>query len=542
MVFLRKVLFISFIVLYTGGFGFSQSEKKESEEQQKEFVVAFSDTDIGFDPLHTYTATEAQFYSAIYEGLVVYDPFSLLPRLGTASRWEISEDKKTYRFYLRSDARYWDGTKVTARHFRDSWMRLLDPEEKAEYSFLLDIVQGAREYRTGISDDPDSVAIRAVSESILEVTLTHPAGHFLKILCHHSFVPVHPDLMDVEEWSSLPSIPGNGPFYIVNKTDSEIKLVKNNLYWDARNVELDSIRAVFSDDVEDITSRFNGGEIHWIVSGVLIEALQDPRTIVTNPMFATGYFFFKSSDEPYSDSRVRRGLSLLLPWEEIRSTQFMFIPTDTLVPQVPSYPEVEGIGSQDSDEGFSLLEEAGFPRGEGLGTIVIKIPPDFESRRITGIMKETWEQYLDTAVEIREYNYPDYYSQLQNSEYTLGTITWIGDFADPLTFLQMWTKDSNLNDGGYYSEEFEAILDESTAQEGAARYETLGEAERVLLKDAAVLPINHEPAWNIIDLSLISGWYPNPLDIHPFKFVGFAAQRLPPGVVLAYPPLTEKSF
>ena len=268
-------------------------------------------------------------------------------------------------------------------------------------------------------------------------------------------------------------------------------------------------------------------------SGVLIEELQDTETIITNPMFATGYFYFRCSDPPYSDSRVRKGLSLLLPWDEIRSSQFMFIPSQTLVPQVPSYPKVEGITTQDIDTGFSLLEEAGYPKGEDLGTIVIKIPPDFESRRITRIMKENWERFLETTVEIQEFTYPRYYQELQDSEYTLGTITWIGDFADPLTFLQMWTKDSNLNDAGYINEEFEKIVNTSMEQEGVKRYETLAEAEGILLQDAAVLPISHEPAWNIIDLNLISGWFPNPLDIHPFKFIGFAAQRLPPGVVKA---------
>ena len=523
-----KVLTIFLLVLVIASPGFSQSK-----DEEREFVVAFSNTDIGFDPLHTYTATEAQFYSAIYEGLVVYDPFSLLPRLGVASRWELSDDKRTYRFHLRDDARYWDGTRVTAGHFRDSWMRLLDPEAKAEYSFLLDLVEGAQDYRTGKIDDAEKVGIRAVSDSILEVTLIHPAGHFIKILSHHSFVPIHPKLLETEDWTSLPSIPGNGPFYIVERTDSEIKLAKNNLYWDEKNVELDSIRAIFSDDVKDITSRFNSGEIHWVVSGVLIEELQDTEAIITNPMFATGYFFFRSSDPPYSDSRVRRGLSLLLPWDEIRSSKFMFIPSQTLVPQVPSYPDVKGITAQDIDTGFSLLKEAGYPKGEGLGTIVIKIPPDFENRRITRIMKETWERFLETTVEIQEFTYPRYYQELQNSEYTLGTITWIGDFADPLTFLQMWTKDSNLNDAGYLSEEFEEIIRTSMEQEGVKRYETLAEAEGILLQGAAVLPISHEPAWNIIDLSLISGWFPNPLDIHPFKFIGFAAQRLPPGVVKA---------
>jgi peptide/nickel transport system substrate-binding protein/oligopeptide transport system substrate-binding protein len=119
---------------------------------------------------------------------------------------------------------------------------------------------------------------------------------------------------------------------------------------------------------------------------------------------------------------------------------------------------------------------------------------------------------------------------LKGTDYTLGTLTWIGDFADPLTFLQMWTSDSNLNDSRYADEEFEDYIKRSMSEGGEERYKTLSEAEQFLLSQGVVLPISHQPAWNVIDLSAIGGWYPNPLDIHPFKFLNFQVQKLPRGI------------
>ena len=98
----------------------------------KALVVVFTANDFTYNPIHSYTSSEAQLYTALYEGLVSYDPLTLLPIPGTASTWKLSDDKKTYRFFIRETAFYWDGTKVTAADFRNTWIKLLDPEETAE--------------------------------------------------------------------------------------------------------------------------------------------------------------------------------------------------------------------------------------------------------------------------------------------------------------------------------------------------------------------------------------------------------------------------
>ena len=67
---------------------------------------------------------------------------------------------------------------------------------------------------------------------------------------------------------------------------------------------------------------------------------------------------------------------------------------------------------------------------------------------------------------------------------------------------------------------------------GNGRYETLAQAEEILLRDAIVFPISHSPSINLIDLELIDGWYPNPLDVHPFKFLSFSSGKPIPNVAL----------
>lgn len=495
------------------------------------FTTSFGKTDISFNPLHSYTATEAQIYSAVFEGLVTYHPLTMEPMPGAAYTWEISDDKRIYTFHLRQDGKYWNGDPVTAYDFRNSWLKLLAPEEKSEYSFLLDVIKNAKAYRTGQLEKPDTVGIHAAGPYRLDIELEHPADHFLKILCHHSFVPVHSQFLQKNSWTETNIIPGNGPYYVYSQNKDRITLIKNNLYWDAETVYYNTVNINLIEDAELSTENFNKGGVQWLSDGIILDQIENDEAIVTNPLFATNYFYFNCDGEPWNNHIVRKALALLLPWDLIRSRRFVYIPTDRLVPQLPSYPASKGIEASDPAKGLELLAEQGFPGGEGLPKIVIKIPQSFENSRISLLMQRAWTEQLDVEVEIKEYSYNNYFNEIKSKDFTLGTVSWIGDFPDPLTFLQMWTTDSNLNDAGYSGMLFDSIIDRSMMETGKERYATLSEAESILLQEAVVLPINHLPAWNAIDLFEIKGWYPNPLDIHPFKYFRKNSLQIDPWIV-----------
>ncbi|MEE8441457.1 MAG: peptide ABC transporter substrate-binding protein [Spirochaetia bacterium] len=498
--------------------------------QESSFAVNFLTSNINFNPIISYTTTEAQIFIAIYEGLVTYDPRSMVPLPAAASRWEISDDGKTYRFTLRSSARYSNGDAVIASHFRDTWLAMLSPERKAPYASLLDIVVGARAFRTGENTDPNSVGIRAVSDRTLEVELETRATHFLRMLPHHSFVAVHPDMLGKERWSEQEPIVGNGPYVIESLSNEEMVLVRNEYYWDRRSVDIPILSLRFSDDFEAVTAAFNAGELNWVRGGIDLDAVERRESIVVNPLFATTYYQFSASAEPFDDARVRRAFALLLPWDEIRSEEYQYLPATTLVPSIPFYPDVEGITTADREQALELLDAAGKPGGEGLPAVTITIPGGSENDRIAGIMADIWHSELGIEVTVETVLYPEYFDLVDSEQFTISTISWIGDFADPLTFLDMWTTGSNLNNSRYSNPEYDDLVRSATGETGNGRYETLARAEEFLLWDAIVLPISHSPSINLINLALIDGWYPNPLDVHPFKFLSFSSGKPVPNV------------
>jgi peptide/nickel transport system substrate-binding protein/oligopeptide transport system substrate-binding protein len=219
----------------------------------RELVVVHAPKALTLDPAHIYTTMESELATGLYEGLASYHPLTMEPVPGTASGWEVSRSRTVYRFRLREEALFSNGDPVRAQDFRDSWLRAIDPATQAEYSFLFDVIKGARAYRNG---EQVEVGIRVVSDKILEVELEKPAGHFLKLLCHMAFSPVHASYLKKPGWDEEGRLFGNGPYSLVERSDRELLLVKNRLYWDARRVELDAIRIRLLDDPAAVSREF----------------------------------------------------------------------------------------------------------------------------------------------------------------------------------------------------------------------------------------------------------------------------------------------
>jgi len=498
-----------------------------------ELTVAFSSHNMELDFRKSYYASEAQLFTAIYEGLFSYHPLTLEPVAAMAERWTLSEDKMLWTFTIRQNARFSNGDPVRAEDFRASWMSLLDPARESPYSSFYDVIEGARDFRNGIIDDPDKVGIQAPDQRTLIVKLSSPASFFPAMLCHHSFSPIHPSLIYKEKWSPVdlqkdwtPPV-SNGPFHIVSMNEESIVMQKNEYYWD-RTVELNKITIKFTETGEEASHLWNSGEARWIAGEVNTNSLTDLSGIHVNVLFATHYYFIRSADKPWNDARVRRAMSLVLPWEEIRSGYYL--PAKTLIYPVMGYPEIDGMDETNYEEALKLMAEAGYEDGNGLPELVIRLTPSRDSARVASLMASAWKNILKFDVRVEVVPYERYLTSFKEDDFIVGFMTWIGDFADPYAFLQMWRSDSNLNDARFNDPDFEALIERSMIEEGDERLATLAEAEKLLLDRAAVLPICFSPALNIIDTGEIGGWYPNALDIHPFKYMYFKTFRPLPGV------------
>lgn len=466
-------------------------------------------------PLHSYDmnphtaafTAEAQLFTGLYEGLFSYDPVNLVPLPALCSSYKISRDKKRWTFSLRNDAKFSDGTLITANDVKNSWISLLETPD-APFASLLDCIEGVSDFRQGKSS-VQNVRIDARDDFTVVVHLTEPAGHLPKILCHHAF-------SIVSENKNVFS----GAFSLVSYAENEILLKKNEFYWDSENVKVPEIKIFLSDDYSENSHKFNIGEFDWIMGNAEAAKIIDKSKLLVGTEFGTVYFFFKMQDNVWAKKEFRNALLEAVPYDKLREK--FNIKAETFIYPLPGYPEVAGISDYDEKDALKMMNEArlknGIPQEEKLTLIFASTGDDYLAR-CAQILKDAWEP-LGVDFKIQTTSFDRYNSSIPSWKADLFHYSWIGDFADPLAFLELFRGTSSLNVSGFRNETFDALLQEASQIDNISdRYKLMAQAEQILLDESVLIPVSHPVSAHLVNTDEIGGWKINGLDIHPLKYL-----------------------
>lgn len=484
---------------------------------QKELVVIEAKTQHQLNPQLTEAASDTQILTGLYEGLFTYNPISLAPQYAIAVDIKISRDKKRWTLTLNPQARFSNNEKITASSVRDSFITLLS-NPQAPYSSLLDVIKNANEFRNKKCSESD-VGIYALSENELMIHLKSQANYLPKLLCHPAFSIVHKN----------PKV-YSGPYILKSNKKNEIILEKNPHYWDKANVQMETIRIIQSDDIQLNTYNYNTGLADWIMSAVDTTKLINKNALNFNAIFGTSYFFFKDSKykPSYKNSNeknlwdypeFREALFEAMPWNLLRKQSFF--PATTFVYPLTDYPGVEGYDYTDKIRAKELMKEARKKYNvseDKIIPLVFQIPSNSFDITVLAEIAKIWGEL---GVDLQVYETPAelYYSNVRTSNADVYFYSWIGDFADPLAFLELFRSDSSLNDSGFSNKEFDELLEKANEVQEEKRYDYLSKAETVLLDNYIVIPVQYSVTANIINLEEIGGWSANAFDIHPFKYI-----------------------
>jgi len=486
---------------------------------QKNFVVIESVRPHDLNPHTTSYSSDSQILSGLYEGLFSYNPKTLEPEYAIATGFKISRDKLRWTFYLRENAMFSNGEAITAKSVRDSWIQLL-ATENAPYASLLDIIKNAESFRNGTCS-PDSVGIYVIDDKTLSVHLEKPANYLPKVLCHSAFSVIHRN----------PTV-YSGPFMLNDQEQYLLELAKNPFYWDEANTHLEKITFVQSNDVEENTFMYNTGAIDWITSGnVNSTNILNKNTIQMSAEFGISYLFLKTSNakpqddygvtkfNPWDKIEFRQALLEATPWDKLR--QNIIVPASTFVFPLTGYPDVEGLSYTDVTEAKQLLSAAkakyDIPEDSVLPLTFEIAENSFTDQFLTDLH----DAYALIGIDLQVRVIPNIYylSNIPLSDSDMFSYVWIGDFADPLAFLELFRGKSTLNVTGWKNTEFDDLLDKAAIAKDSERYELLAQAEEILLDSGMVYPIYHPVSFNIIDSEAVGGWSSNAFDIHPLKYL-----------------------
>lgn len=492
---------------------------------------------LGLDPQLVTGVTEFSILGALFEGLVELDGKTLAPVPGVAERWEISDEGRTVTFHLRADAKWSDGSALTAEDFVASYRRLLTPSLAAGYAYLLDPVVNAAAFRRGEIANFAQVGIAAPDARTLRFTLAAPAPQFLASLALPPLAPVpaaviarHGGVASRDNrWTDPANFAGNGPFRLAEWRRNQVLAVnRSETYWDAAAVRLAAVKFFPTDSLETEERMFRAGQLH-VTNALPIGRLaahqkEHPEMVRNDTAFGTDFYRLNVSRPELADARVRRALALALDRRAIaqRVLRGARAAAGTLVPPgLPGYRGPEGV-PVDFAEARRLLAEAGHAGGAGLPPIEILFNTSEQHRIVAEAVQAIWQRELGLEVRLQNQENSVVLQSRAAGEYQIVRSSWVGDYLDATSFLEVFAAGSANNHTRWTNAEYDRLLGEARATaDPAARADLLRRAEELLLREAPIIPIYHN-AHSYLILPAVRGWEGNLLNRRPWKGVSLA--------------------
>jgi oligopeptide transport system substrate-binding protein len=480
------------------------------------------------DPAIITGQPEGRVVNALFEGLLRFNEHGD-PEPGMAESWEISPDGKTYRFTIRNDARWSDGVPVTAFDFVDSWHRTLHPETGSLYNYQLYYIRNAAPFAEGIITDFDKVGVRALDAQTLVVELENPTPFFLSLCAFPTLHPVRVDLIrDVgDDWVKPQHILTNGPYLLEEwRINNRIRLRKNPAYWDADRVSLEVIDVLPISKANTAFNFYASGEADLIMDKGLappsiLEELMKRTDFHAAPFLGTYFLRFNCTRGPFQDPRVRQAFALAIDRDRIVRgiTRAGELPAEGFVPPgLEGYPAIPGLG-YDPDKARQLLADAGFPGGNGFPLSTYLYSEGELNEAIAVELESMWRRELGVSVNLQRQEWKVYLNSLSNLDYDIARSSWVGDYPDPNTFLDMFVTGGGNNRTGWS----DAVYDDLIARAAATtvpekRFAILEEAERRLVHDGApIAPLYFYVGIQFYNPDELGGIYGNILDEHPLR-------------------------
>ena len=467
-------------------------------------VRHIKDEPASLDPAKAVGLPEIQVIRDLFEGLVNQDEKgNLIP--GVATRWQ-SNDNRVWTFTLRDNARWSDGTPVTAQDFVYSWQRLADPKTASPYASYLqyghlanidDIIAGKK--------PATDLGVKALDDHTFEVTLSEPVPYFYKLLVHPSVSPVPKSAIEKfgDKWTQPANIVSNGAYKLKDWVVNErIVLERNTNYWDNAKTVINQVTFLpISSEVTDV-NRYRSGEIDMTYNNMPIELFQKlkkeiPKEVHVDPYLCTYYYEINNQKAPFTDVRVRTALKMALDRDIIVNKvknqgdlpAYSYTPpyTDGMKLIEPEW--FKWSQEKRNEEAKKLLAEAGYSADKPLTFNLLYNTSDLH-KKLAIAVASIWKKNLGVNVKLENQEWKTFLDNRHQGTFDIARAGWCADYNEPTSFLNTMLSDSSNNTSHYKSPAFDKIIAETlkTSDEGK-RADLYAQSEQQLDKDSVIVPV-----------------------------------------------------
>ena len=489
------------------------------------------------DPHKSRTTQAGDLQRDLGEGLTGYTPDGELVA-AAAERWTLSDDDRTYTFWLRPGAKWSNGDAVTAQDFVYSFRRLADPATAAFYAQTsLGDIENANEIIAG-KKTVESLAVKAIGDSQFEIRLRQPVPYFLALLSHPSTFPVHRGAIELHgaAYARPGNLVTNGAYKLHSwEVGSYIELARNEHYWNNDNTAIDRVRHHVTPQPGDELNRYRAGELD-ITSTVPTQSFQRmreerPNELRVSPSLAVYYYGFNLSQPPFKDNpKLRQALSMAIDRETIvekvvgrgEAPAYSWVPPGINNYQPRQFTYANMSAHARHTKAAQLYREAGYSDDKPV-QIEIRYNTSESHRRIAIAVQAMWRQVLGIEATLVNEEFQVLLANIREQVVTeVFRSSWTGDYNDANTFLTILEGGNPSNTPGYENREYDDLMSRAAQQsDPALRQVYLEEAERLMLSEHPLMPIYFYVNKSMVN-PRVRGWGDNVLNYHYSQHLSLA--------------------
>ncbi|MFD1777380.1 peptide ABC transporter substrate-binding protein [Fredinandcohnia salidurans] len=445
-----------------------------------------------------------------FEGLTKKTPEGEIVA-GMAESWEPSEDGLTWTFKLRSDAKWSNGDPVTAHDFEYAWKYALNPETASTYAYQLYYLEGGEAYNSA-EDGADlaaleaAVGVKAVDDTTLEVKLAQPTPYFLDLTSFYTYYPINKAVQEANPnwYQEAESYVSNGAFKLTEwKHKESMKLAKNENYYEKDKINLDEVHFVIIDDENTSWQMYQSGELDLVYP--LPQDVIGQLKAENNPEFEIGsdlavyYYNLNTEKKPFNNAKIRKALSMAVDRETIveHVAQGGQSPAYSVVP--PGIPDVSGDFQENTGKLFEAnIEEAKKLMEEGLAeegldkfpAVTLTYNTSEGHKMIAEAVQEMWRKNLGVEITLENVEFQVKLDREKAGDYEISRAGWVGDYVDPMTFMDLWVTDGPYNDANWSNSEYDKFVNlAKTTMDQEERMKAMHDAEKILMDEMPIIPI-----------------------------------------------------
>ena len=470
-----------------------------------------------------------------FEGLYQYGPTHKEWLPGVAESHEVSSDGRTWIFKLRENAKWSDGKPLNAHDFEWSWKRVLDPQTASRYSAIMWVVDGAQAYNQNA--DPaqaaalrEKVGVKALDDYTLRVRLLAPTPYFLQLTAFYTFAPVPRHVVEKHagKWARPEHMVSNGPWTVTEWVSHQRIVAKRNPhYWDRAAISFDVIRYMITQENAPAHNMYEGNELDFLENRVPSSVLSRYRRerfvdLRTSPYLGVYFYMFNVKRKPFDDVRVRQALNLAVDKQKIGK---FVVKGGQEAAESIVHPGLEDVGydrakgaAYDPDEARRLLAEAGFPDGKGFPGFKISYNTLETHKQLAEYVQQQWKKELGISCDLDNMEWKVLLKKQHAREFDMSRLAWIGDFLDPLTFLDLWEGDNPNNRTNWDHTGYNDLIDAARLEaDPQKRLGLLNRAEQIYVEELPSMPLYYYVNHDLVK-HWLKGYQPHLQGVHPSRF------------------------